>query len=314
MIRKRRQKQHHAHYCVLVHTGAANYDRKQVEKFVASVRRRGSYYTIYESDSADELVHRARLACGLKRSYRPLPDYLQRRGKVTSLVACGGDGTVNLAAGVALEGDLPVGILPLGRFNNVARSLYDSVEPEIAIEKILKRNYRRVDTAFAGKRLFIGSLGVGLIPQMAHLLEGKKLPRFGFRWAQLGAKAISTARMNKMTIKVDSFRFEVHPVMFNINLLPYSVGLPLSPASIFDDQHGEAIFDVGNNTKDLSSFVRLIYKKKYVYGSDVRLFRGKTITFQPVRGRTIYLDGELIKLPLNVIEVQIGQKQLKVFC
>lgn len=314
MIRRRHQKEQHAHYYLLVNARAANYNRKLVDKLSLAIRRKGRFYTVYQSDSVSDLVYRARLACGLRRTIRPAPEYIQRRGKVTALVACGGDGTFNLVAEVALAADLPMGALPMGRYNNIVRSLYDSVDAQTAIEKILKRDYRKIDTATVSGRLFIGSLGVGLIPEMAHLLQERKPPRFAFGWSQLGAKAASAVRVKKMTIAVDSFRFEVRPTIFNINLLPYSVGLPLSPASILDDHQAETIFNVGDNGKEMSSFVRLISKRKYFYGSDVRLYRGKTITVQPIKGQTLYLDGELIDPPSTILKVQVGEKQLKVYC
>ena len=40
----------------------------------------------------------------------------------------GGDGTVNLVAQIALKADLPMGIIPLGRFNNIARNFDPDLE------------------------------------------------------------------------------------------------------------------------------------------------------------------------------------------
>jgi len=297
-----------------VNRRATKYNPEPIKRLIAAVRNAGWYYTIYESDSAEELAHKARFACGIKRRQRQLPEYLQQRGKVTALVACGGDGTVNLTADIALTANIPLGIIPMGRFNNIARSLYNSVDTDDVIDMIIKRGYRRIDTARVSGRLVVGSLGVGLIPAMAHLLQEKKTPRFGFLWSQVGAKAASQVRMKKMVIKIDSFRFELRPTLFNIHLLPYSVGLPLSPVSIYDDGQVETVFDIGGNGKVLSTLVRQAWKKKYVYGSEVRLFRGKTVTFQPVRRQTVYLDGELVTLPDNTAELQLCEKQLKVFC
>jgi diacylglycerol kinase (ATP) len=314
MIRRRHEKRQHAHYCLLVNKAAANHDPKMVTKLASAIRKKGSFYTIYESDSASELIHKAEIACRLKWRNRPLPDYIQQRGSITALVACGGDGTFNLAAQVALAAELPIGVLPMGRFNNIARSLLEPFDMEVAAQKILKRAYRHIDTASVAGRLVVGSIGVGFIPEMARLLQDRKTPKFAFRWSQLGAQAASAAKAKKMVIKIDSFRFELRPTILNINLLPYSVGLRLSPVSIFDDRRAEAIFDVGHNTKDFSSFVRLIYKGKYVYGKEVRLFRGGTVTFQSAKNQTAYLDGELVDLPTNTVEVQVSEKQLKAFC
>jgi diacylglycerol kinase family enzyme len=297
-----------------VNKKAANYDPALVTKLIAAIKKTSDYFTIYEPVSAGELVEKAEMVCGLSHRPRPLPEYLVQRGKVTALVAAGGDGTCNLLARVALAADLPLGVLPMGRFNNIARSLYGSVEADDAIGKILKKGYRRIDAAMISGHLVIGSLGLGLIPELARLLAATKTPRFGFRWSQLGTKAVSATQMKKMTIKVDSFRFDLRPTILNVNLLPYTAGLPLSPASIFDDRQVETIFDVGNDAQEWSSFIRSIFKKKYVYGNQVRLFRGQSVTIQPIEGQTVYIDGELITLPTSVAEIQVGEKQLKVFC
>ncbi|MFQ6007755.1 MAG: diacylglycerol/lipid kinase family protein [Candidatus Zixiibacteriota bacterium] len=314
MIRRRHEKRQHAHYCLLVNKVATNHDPTLVTKLTSAIRKKGGFYTIYESDSASELIQKAEIACRLKWRSRPLPDYLQQRGPITALVACGGDGTFNLAAQAALAAELPVGVLPMGRFNNIARSLLEPFDMETAIQKILQRAYRRIDTASVAGRLVVGSIGVGFIPEIARLLQGKKLPKFAFRWSQLGAQAATAAQAKKVVLKIDSFRFELRPTILNINLLPYSVGLRLSPVSIFDDRRAETIFDVGRNAKDFSSFVRLIYKEKYVYGEGIRLFRGGTVTFQTAKGQTAYLDGEFVDLQANIVEVQVNEKQLKVFC
>ncbi len=314
MMRKRRQKEQHGHYYILVNKTATAYSSQPIDALVQAIREKGQYYTIFESESVNELVARAQLACGLRRGASPAPAYMQRRGKVTSLVVAGGDGTVNALAGVAIKANLPLGILPMGKFNNIARSLCESTDYRRAVEKILARNYRAIDTADASGRLVVGSLGLGLIPQIAHQLNERKMPRFSFQWSQLASKAVASVKPKKMLITIDAFRFEVTPTILNVNLLPYSAGLQLSAASLYDDKHAEIIFNVDENEKELTSFVRLVQKKKYYYGSMIRLFRGNTIILKPVKGQEIYLDGEFLDPPDSEIEIHVGEKQLKVYC
>ena len=82
---------------------------------------------------------------------------------------------------------------------------------------------------------------------------------------------------------------------------------------VADDHRAEIVFDVRANRRDLAAYAGQISKGKFVYGSEVRLFRGSVITIQPTRGRTLYLDGELINLPTNILEIKISEKQLKVY-
>ncbi len=239
---------------------------------------------------------------------------MSRRGEVTSIIACGGDGTFNLAARGALANDLPVGCLPLGRFNNIAHHLYGEDNPDTAIAKIVKGDYKKFDVGTVADQPFFGAVGLGFVPELMNLLAEKRTPRFGIGWSQLAAKAAANVALHKTVIKVDAFRFEVTPMFLNVNLLPYAAGLPFSTASLIDDTQAEVIFDVGASMGDFSSFVRSIYKKKYLYGREIRMFRGKVITIQSTKGRTLYLDGELIQLPTSALTITIGEQQVKIFC
>jgi len=313
-MRRRHEKGKHTHYCLLVNKSARGYDQGYIKKLIAQIRRKGGYYSIFEPGSATQLYHTAQRACGLRKWPGTPPQHFHRRGRVTSLVACGGDGTVNLAARVALKADLPLGILPLGLLNNIARSLYGSADAEVAIKKATARNYRRVDTAEVAGQIVVGSAGVGFAVQMAEILATRRPPRFCLGWSQMGSRAAAAVRTKKMTVRVDAFRFEVTPIILNFNLLPYSFGLPLSPVSVDDDGAAEVIFNVGVDTEPFSTFVRRLCRGKYVYGFGVKLFRGKEVSIEPARGLTLYCDGELVDVSGSAVEFTIPSNKLKVFC
>ncbi len=314
MMRRRHEKSKHSHFCLLVNKSAAGYNERDVKKLIGQIRAREGYYTIFEPDSASYLSQTAQRACGLRRWPRSAPRQFARRGKVTSLIACGGDGTANMVARVALKADLPLGILPMGGLNNIALSLYGSADPDVAIEKIVDRNYCKIDTANVAGQMFIGSVGIGFAPEMTELLDSGRQPRFCMGWGNLASKAAASVKIRKTAIIIDAFRFEVKPIILNVNLLPYSFGLPLSPMSVNNDRTAEVIFNFGVDTEPFSTFARQICRKKYIYGSSVKLFRGKTISFEPARGTALYYDGELIELSGATAEVKIGETQLKVFC
>ena len=174
--------------------------------------------------------------------------------------------------------------------------------------------YRTIDVGLAADQMFFGSIGLGFIPHLAQELEGRKLPRFAIGWSKLAAKVASTVKPVKTIIKIDAFRFELRPMIFNVNLLAYSVGLPLSSASLPDDGHAEIILDRGDSSEEFSAYVRNVFKNKYYYGDAISLYRGADISVQPTKGRTMYLDGELIDLPTEYLEIRISDQKLKVFC
>jgi diacylglycerol kinase family enzyme len=312
MLRKRQRKVKKSHYALLVNRKAHGYQKREVSRLITAIRSDGGSYTLYEPDSALDMVRQAEVACGLRQATARLPRPFERGGKVTALVACGGDGTFNLVARAAWKTGLPVGIYPLGRLNNIALSFYGTVEPERAIKHVLSPKARPTDVGVAGNLPFYGSIGVGFIPGLIEELQQRTPPRMAVGWSRLGAETAAGVTREKTVIKVDAFRFEVQPLMLNINLLPYSAGLPISPASIPDDGHAEIIFDVGPDAGEFSAYTRLILKRRFLYGEGFRLYRGRHIALTPVKGRILSLDGELIELPANALEIKIEEKKLQV--
>ena len=312
MIRRRRQRAKKPHFAILVNKKAENYDPKAVTRLTAAIKSAGGYHSVFEPSTAMNMMLQARVAVGQDKPTGELQLPFARGGKISALIACGGDGSFNLVARAGLQADLPVGVLPLGKFNNIARSLYGSAVPSEVTKRLLDGAYEKIDIGRVADQYFFGSVGLGFVSHLAEELEGRALPRFAIGWSQVGSKAAAGVPVRKSVLKVDSFRFEASPVIININLLPYSAGLPLSPASIADDGMAEIILDQGNKPGDFSAYTRLIFKKKYLYGNEVRLYRGREITIQPLRGRMLYLDGELLKLPTDILEIKVENKKLSV--
>jgi len=299
---------------LLVNESATNYDSKAAKQLIASIREDNSQYTILNPTSAQDLADAAKAACGLRRPGRFLSPQFARRGPVTGLIAIGGDGTFNLVARAAIKAELPIGVIPCGRFNNIAESLYGNADRETIIQKFLGKSYRMIDTGTVAGLNFFGSVGLGFWPELQHQLENRRRPRFGIGWSRVGNAAAKATKRRKMIITIDSFQFELSPALLGISLLPRTLGLPFAGAALTDDGCAEVIFDVDASSKDLGSQLRLLSKNKYNYESIIRLFRGQSIMLQPTKDRTLYLDGELVDLPSNMLDIQIDKQKLKLFC
>ena len=312
MQRKRHQKRSPLHLGLLVNRRAECYDSGAVDRLIGQIRKLEGQYTIVTPDSAVEYLDTALALSGAKKARRLLPPHFSRRGPLTGLIACGGDGSFNLVARAGLKSSLPVGILPLGRDNNIARAIYGTLSINAIIPKLLSQAYTSIDSATVAGQVFFGSIGLGLIPRLARLIGRDKRPRFAIGWSRLTSRAMGGMLEHKMIVKVDAFTFEISPRLICVNLLSHSLGLSLTPVSVANDQLAEVVFDVGSDSK-VAGFMYRIARGNYCYGDHVRQFRGRTITIQPSRGRTLYLDGELVSIPDNVLEIKVGAEQLKVF-
>jgi diacylglycerol kinase family enzyme len=85
-----------------------------------------------------------------------------------SLAVAGGDGTVAAVAGVAVERDLPLVVVPTGTLNHFARDLgLDLARPLAALDALASSNHeRRVDVGRINGRPFINNVSLGLYAEM----------------------------------------------------------------------------------------------------------------------------------------------------
>jgi diacylglycerol kinase family enzyme len=89
-------------------------------------------------------------------------------GGAESLAVAGGDGSVAAVAGVAVECDVPLVIVPTGTLNHFARDLgLDPAHPLSALDAFyVGYDERRVDVGCINGRLFINNVSLGVYAQM----------------------------------------------------------------------------------------------------------------------------------------------------
>jgi diacylglycerol kinase (ATP) len=82
-------------------------------------------------------------------------------GSFDCVVAVGGDGTVNEVACGAIESGVPVGIIPCGSGNGLARHLGIPMHPREAMRVLATGRVRTIDSGLANGHRFFTAMGVG---------------------------------------------------------------------------------------------------------------------------------------------------------
>ena len=112
-------------------------------------------------------------------------------GDCSTIVAGGGDGTINLIASKIIDSGRVLGVLPLGTLNHFARDLGISHDLEEAVRTIVAGHVARVDVGEVNHHLFVNNSSLGLYPTIVR--EREKKQRLGSRkwpafvWAALTA-------------------------------------------------------------------------------------------------------------------------------
>ena len=110
-----------------------------------------------------------------------------------TLVAAGGDGTVNGVASAIIETEAILGVLPLGGLNHFARDLRLPPDLAGAVRVLSTGAVRTVDVAEVNGRIFLNNSGLGLYPALVWQREKRR--RHGHsKWVAFFEAAVATLR------------------------------------------------------------------------------------------------------------------------
>jgi len=128
-------------------------------------------------------------------------DIARRRHEADLVIVCGGDGTINAAARGVLETGLPMGIMPMGTANDLARTLGIPDDLIKAADVILAGHLSRVDLGEVNGHPFFNVASLGLSVDLARGLT----PEAKRRWGKLGYGLAAL----KVLLKAKPFRAEI---------------------------------------------------------------------------------------------------------
>ena len=155
------------------------------------------------------------------------------------VIAGGGDGTVSeVAAGLVGTG-IPLGILPVGTFNNIAHSLHLPFDLPMAARNIAQGKTCDIDVGSANGVYFFEAVGVGLDASLFPIGEEIK----GGHYERLLEGAVRFLRYRKMeiTLLIDGNELRLESPMVVIANGPYyGAGFTIAPQADMTD----GVFDV----------------------------------------------------------------------
>lgn len=220
----------------------------------------------------------------------------------STIVAVGGDGTVSEVAQALLYQDIPLGILPFGTGNDLIRVLDIPQEPELALEIILARRIRCLDTALANSRLYLNVAGFGFDVEV--LLKTKRYKRFfggriayglGFIHALLGLRALQA----KVTREGQEKELEIFIAAVG-NGRFIGGGMEITPLAEPDDGLLDICLIPALSFWELLRILKKFAKGKHVDDPLVEYFRAQEVSFSCKSPAAVQIDGEITETtPVN---------------
>lgn len=125
-------------------------------------------------------------------------------GDVDAVVVAGGDGSVNAAAAGLIESKLPLGIIPLGTANDLARTLGIPVDVKRACDVIIAGHRMAIDVGTANGRPFFNVASIGISARISRALPRRRKRTFGpLAYAMAALQVLRKARSFHVEIEAD---------------------------------------------------------------------------------------------------------------
>ena len=156
---------------------------------------------------------------------------------VEALVVCGGDGLVHLAAQVLADTGVPLGIIPAGTGNDVARYFdLPRKDPVAAADRVIGSRVRTIDLARCGSRHFVTVLAAGFDAIVNERANEMTWPRGQMRYNLATLVELRTFRPLSFTLDLDGTLLQREAMLVAVgNGTSYGGGLRITEGAVLDD-------------------------------------------------------------------------------
>src|SRR4051794_31290284 len=217
-------------------------------------------------------------------------------------VVVSGDGLMGAVGGALAGSEIPVGLIPGGRGNDLARALGIPDDPEAAVDVILAGHSRRIDVGEANGKRFLGIVSVGFDSECNRLANETHFIRGNLVYAYSMIRTLIGWRSARFTVVAGGERKRLEGYFVDVaNNSVYGGGMYIAPEAEIDD----GLFDVVAITEvgklRFLRGLREVLKGAHIDKEEVTSFRASRLELDASRPFPVYADGDhLTDLPVSL--------------
>lgn len=243
-------------------------------------------------------------------------ELLAREGlanKFDVIIAVGGDGTINEIAKVLLNTQTPLGIIPKGSGNGLARALEIPLDEKGALTLISKMTVREIDAGYINGIPFFNMAGMGFDALISSRFAKKDL-RGPLGYMQTILYEISHYKPLDYEIIIDGHVYPRKAFMISIANSPqYGNEAYISPKASIEDGLLDVCIVKPFHLIVLPKMIYHLFSKTADKTKYVEIIPGRNIKIKRSSLEEVHIDGEPILLDKD-LEVNVSPKSLKVIC
>lgn len=224
------------------------------------------------------------------------PDIVRRAGSFDLVIVGGGDGTINAAVRGILETGLPMGILPMGTANDLARTLSIPLGLADAAKVIAEGATRRIDVGDVNGHFFFNVASIGLAAELARRLTPTVKKRWGrLAYAITAVQTLFSARPFSATIVTKEGETRVKTLQIAVgNGRHYGGGTVVQETAAIDDGHLDLYSLEVSSVWKLALMLRDFRRGSHGLWREVRTHRCIEFEVRTRKPRPVNTDGDLV--------------------
>jgi YegS/Rv2252/BmrU family lipid kinase len=212
------------------------------------------------------------------------------------VIVGGGDGTMNAAARGLLETKLPLGILPLGTANDLARTLGIPEDLDAAARLIAEGEPRLIDVGEVNGHPFFNVASIGLSAELAQGLTGDLKKRFGrLGYAIAAMRVLARAKPFRAVIESELGTAKVLTLQVAVgNGRFYGGGMAIEKNAAIDDGHLDLYSLEMRRAWKLAFMARAFRYGEHGAWREVRAAQASEFEVRTRKEKPVNADGEIV--------------------
>ncbi len=229
----------------------------------------------------------------------------------TTVVAVGGDGTVNETASGLVGTETALAIIPRGSGNGLARSLNIPLQAAKALEVIATGKTYRIDAGRAAHRYFFVVAGVGFDANISHKFNAATW-RGPVPYFYLAAREFANYQPEPLRLRLEDNVMEITPFLVTVaNTQQYGNGAVIAPHARPDDGILEVCVVQPINFAEFVMSARKLFNGKADTIPSLNYYRSKHATIEKSGSLLFHIDGEA-EISQDKIEISVLPQALNV--
>lgn len=219
----------------------------------------------------------------------------------TTVVAAGGDGTLNNVAAKLAGTDIKMGIIPMGSGNGFARHHGIPVNTVKALERLNNPTVKKVDTLLINNQRYVNVAGMGFDAHIGYLFS--IAPERGFKtYTKIVLRELGKFKPQQYRLVIDGKEFTEKAFLISVaNGSQWGNNATIAPGATTDDGLMDVVVMRPFKFYQVPLLALQMFTRKINRNNLIKSFKGKSVTIYRESKGAVHFDGEPAEMGTELI-------------